>query len=153
MGLTNLFSLKIKTEEFDAVAKKPVLLKSLRKLTLHPGSGMNHELDHLTESAETRSVNAKVLLAYKNKKLVAWALLSREKSDFCFARHYHGYEPSQGALFEVFVAHDYRKQGIGSALLKAARRKAGSARLCVAPWDYQSTRFYQNFSHYKNVEM
>jgi GNAT superfamily N-acetyltransferase len=150
---TTDFSLKIKTEDFDAVAKKPALLKSLRKLTLHPGSGMNYELDHLTESAETRSVNAKVLLAYKNKKLVAWALLSKEKSDFCFARHYHGYDPSEGTLFEVFVAHDYRKQGIGSALLKAARRKAGSARLCVAPWDYQSTRFYQNFSHYKNVEM
>jgi GNAT superfamily N-acetyltransferase len=153
MGLTNLFSLKIKTEDFDIVVKKLELMKKLRELTLHPHSGLNYELNHLTKSSETRSVNAKVLLAYHKRELVGWALLSREKSDFYFQNTYDGYDPARGTLFEVFVAPDHRKQGIGSALLKSARRKAGSMRLCVCPWDYQSERFYQNFDHYKNVKM
>lgn len=150
---TTDFSLKIKTEDFDNVAKKPELLKKLRGLTLHSRSGLNHELNHLTKSAETRSVNAKVILAYHNRELVGWALLSRESSDFSFKCSYDGYEPSKGTLFEVYVDPDYRRRGIGGALVKVARHKAGSMRLCICPWDYQSERFYQTFSHYKNVEM
>lgn len=153
MSLTDLFSLKIKTEDFDAVAKKPELLKKLRELTLHPGSGLNYELNHLTKNAATRSVSAKVLLAYHKRELVGWALLSRENSDFYFQHAYDGYQPSKGTLFEVYVNPEYRRQGIGGALMKAARKKAGSMRLCVCPWDYQSEAFYQNFDHYKNVKM
>ncbi len=78
--------------------------------------------------------------------------MSREKSDFYFQRR-DSFDPSDGTLFEVFVNPEYRKQGIGSALMKAARKKAGSTRLCVCPWDYQSERFYQSFDHYKNVKM
>lgn len=149
----DLQSLRIKTENFDTVAKKPTLLKKLRYLTLHSRSGLNFELDHLIESSKDRSVNAKILLAYHKRELVAWALLSREKSDFSFARSYDGFDPSQGTLFEVYVDPAYRKQGIGSIILKTARRKAGGMRLCVVPWDYQSTRFYQNFDHYKLIKM
>lgn len=153
MNSTNLFSLKIKTEDFDIVATKPELLKKLRELTLHSYSGMNYELNHLTDSAKTRSVNAKILLAYYKRELVGWALMSREKSDFYFQHAYNGFDPSEGTLFEVFVNPDYRRQGIGGALMKAARKKAGSTRLCVCLWNYQSERFYQNFDHYKNVKM
>lgn len=152
MVFTNLFSLKIKTEDFNTVAQKPDLLKKLRALTLYPKSGLNFELTHLLESARVRNVNAKVLLAYHKKNIVGWALLSREKTDFSFP-NYDGYEPYRGTLFEVFVHPDYRRKGIGSSLVKAARKKAGSMRLCVAPWDYQSERFYMNFDHYKNVRL
>lgn len=153
MNLTDLFSLKIRTEDFNTVIAKPELLKKLRNLTLHPGSGLNYEINNLIKSSKTRSVNAKALLAYHKRELVGWALMSREKSDFYFQNTYDGYEPSKGTLFEVYVHPDFRRRGIGASLMKAARKKAGAMRLCVCPWDYQSTRFYQNFDHYKNVKM
>jgi GNAT superfamily N-acetyltransferase len=148
-----LTDLKIRTEDFNLVAKKPVLLNKLRKLTLHGRSGMNHELDHLIDDAKIRNVNAKVLLAYYKRELIGWALLSREKSDFNFPRSYYGFNPVDGVLFEVFVDHLHRRKGIGSALMKKARQKAGPLKLCVVPWDYQSERFYMNFKHYKNIEI
>lgn len=151
--MIDLLSLKIKTENFDIVAKKPTLLKKLRHLTLHPRSGMNFELNHLIKSAATRNVNAKVILAYYKRELVGWALLSREKSEFTFPETYDNFNPARGTLFEVYVDPSYRKQGIGAALLKAGRQRAGSMKLCVAPWDYTSTRFYQNFDHYKLIKM
>ena len=153
MNLTNLFSLKIRTEEFNEVAEKPELLNRLRSLTLHPNSGLNYEMNHLLRDAKTRTVNAKVLLAYRKRELVGWALLSREKTDFTFARSFAGYTPDQGSMLQIFVNPDYRRQGIGSALVKAARKKAGSMQLCICPWDYQSEKFYQNFEHYKHIKL
>jgi GNAT superfamily N-acetyltransferase len=153
MNLTNLFSLKIRTEDFNEVAAKPELLNRLRSLTLHPASGLNHEMNHLLKSAKERAVNAKVLLAYRKRELVGWALLSREQTDFTFKRSWTGFMPEQGVLLQVFVNPDYRRQGIGSALVKAARKKAGSMQLCICPWDYQSDKFYENFDHYKHIKL
>ena len=153
MNLTKLFTLRIHTEKFDDVAKKPELINRLRSLTLHPGSGMNYELNHMLQSAKTRSVNAKCLLAYYNRELVGWALLSREQSNFIFTHSWSGYNPNQGTLLQVFVNPDLRRKGIGSALVKAARKKAGPSQLCVCPWDNRSKKFYQNFEHYKHIKL
>lgn len=153
MNLTNFFSLKIRTEDFDNVVEKPELLNKLRTLTLHPGSGMNHELNHMIRNARIRSINAKVILAYRKRELVGWALLSREKTDFTFARSFSGYTPEQGTMLQVFVNPDYRRQGIGSALVKAARKKAGPMQLCICPWDNRSEKFYENFEHYKHIKL
>lgn len=153
MNLANLFMLKIRTEDFNQVAEKPELLKKLRKLTLHPQSGMNHELNQMLKHAKTRTVDAKVLIAFKKREIVGWALLSKEATDFTFARSWSGFTPGQGTLLQVYVNPDFRRQGIGSALVKAARRKAGAARLCICPWDYQSEEFYKNFEHYKHTKL
>jgi len=128
----NVTDLKILTEDFNVVAKKPALLKKLRKLTLHGRSGLNHELDHLTKNAKTRRVNAKVVLGFDKRELVAWGLLSREWSDYNFPSH-EDFNPADGTLFEVYVNPTHRRRGIGSAILKTARKKAGSMRLCIAP--------------------
>lgn len=152
MGIINFLFLKIHTEDFDKVVVKPTLMKKLRHLTLHAGSGLNFELNHLVESSKTRKVNAKVILAYYKRELIAWGLLSREKSKYNFRSH-KGFNPVQGVLFEVYVSPAHRRRGIGSAILKAARKKAGSMRLCIAPWDDQSRKFFKTFNHYKNVKM
>ena len=149
MNLKNLLTLTIRRQSFNLVARQPELLKQLRKLTLYPDSGLNQELDHLTQLAQQRSVQAQVLLAYRQTQLVGWALVSKEKSDFNFYNTDQAYDPSYGILVEMFVAPNYRRQGVGTTLMKVAKSQAKSERLCVAPWDDGSTAFFINFSHYR----
>jgi GNAT superfamily N-acetyltransferase len=149
MNLKNLFTLTIRRQNFNLVARQPELLKQLRKLTLYPMSGLNRELDHLVWLAKERPVKTQVLLAYRNQRLIAWALVSKEKSDFQFYNTGEAYDPSQGVLVEMYVNPEYRRQGIGTALMKVAKSQAKSDRLCVAPWDETSVAFYSNFGHYR----
>jgi GNAT superfamily N-acetyltransferase len=150
MNIRNFFTLTIRARDFNLVAHEPELMKKLRKLTLHSYSGLNRELDYLTKTALYRPVQAQVLLAYRQDKLVGWALLSKEESNMKFYYSDSQFRPSDGLLFEVFINPDYRRQGIASELIKVARRKAGATRLCVAPWDERSLGFYKKFSHYKS---
>lgn len=152
MNLKNFFTLTIRAEDFNLAAKKPVLLKQLRKLTLHPYSGLNHELNSLLKVIQIREVRAKILMAFRKKELVGWALMSREPSDFWFAKG-QGFKEGDGVLFQVFVNHAHRRQGIASEILKVARRKAGPYRLCICPWDEQSQSFYSKFPNYKKKEL
>lgn len=131
------------------MANQPELLKQLRKLTLHPYSGLNRELDNLLKLVAQRPVHAQVMLAYRQRKLVGWALLSKEDSAMRFAHTGEHYRASDGMLFEVYIHPDHRRQGIASELMKVARRKTGASRLCVAPWDERSTGFYSKFMHYR----
>lgn len=150
MNIKNLFTLTVRAVDFNLVAQRPELLKQLRKLTLYAYSGLNREMNGLINTMSHRPVRAQVLLAYKQDKLVAWALLSREPSAMQFMHTDEYFHPSDGVLFEVFVHPDYRRQGIATELMKIARRKAGPYRLCVAPWDERSTSFYSTFKNYKN---
>lgn len=153
MNLENSPGLTIRALDFNLLPQHPELVKQLRKLTLHPHSGMNRELKALFKLMKERPVVAQVLLAYRNRKLVAWALLSRERSDMRFSNTWKHFEPTDGLLVEIFVSPAYRRQGIGSILMKVARRKAGSRRLCVAPWDELSRAFYNSFTNYQNKWM
>ena len=148
MNLKNYSSLTIRARDFNLMAHEPELVKQLRKLTLHPYSGLNRELDSLTRMMQQRPVKAQVLLAYRQDKLVGWALFSKEKSDMTFSNTYERFDPNDGILFEVYIHPDYRRQGIASELMMVARRKAKPYRLCVAPWDDQSQKFYNTFTHY-----
>jgi GNAT superfamily N-acetyltransferase len=150
MNFKNLFSLTIRALDFNLLPQHPELVKQLRKLTLHPYSGLNKELTLLFRLMESRPVQSQILLAYRNQKLVGWALLSKERSYMVFSNTHSHFEPEDGMLFEVFIHPDYRRQGIGSELMKVARRKATPYRLCVAPWDAQSRGFYNNFLNYRN---
>jgi GNAT superfamily N-acetyltransferase len=148
MNIVNLLTLTIRVQDFNLIASDRGLIKKLRKLTLYPYSGMNKELNHLEKDAKVRAVDAKVLLAYRSGKLVAWALMSREESDFWFQNTGY-YNPHDGYLLEMFVHPKYQRQGIGTELMKVARRKAGITRLCVAPWDDASEKFYSRFKNYR----
>jgi hypothetical protein len=81
MSIKNPLQLKIEIADFSDVAKNPALLKKLRELTLHPYSGMNHELDHLERDVKERDVKCQIITAYRSSflrphVLVGWALLS-----------------------------------------------------------------------------
>ena len=153
MNLKNLFTLTIRARDFNLLPKYPELVKQLRKLTLHPYSGLNREMDVLFKLMEKRPVKAQVLLAYRNRKLVGWALLSRERSDMVFSHTWKRFEPEDGMLIEIYIDPTHRRQGIATELMKVARRKAGVRRLCVAPWDNSSRDFYNSFPTYNTKWM
>lgn len=145
--------LTIRVKSFNEISDDKELLKNLRKLTLNHFSGMNHELNSFEKIVKTREVKAKFILAYVNDDLVGWALLSRESSDYYFKKSRGGFSPSQGVLFEIFISYLYRRQGIGSEIIKVARRKAEPYRLCFVPWNKTSNDFYNNFKHYKHKKL
>ncbi len=144
--------MKIHVEDFNLVAQKPDLLQKLRKLTLHPYSGMNHELNSLLRTVQHRKVDCKILMGFRSRKLVGWAILTREDSDFCFRNSPNGFRSTDGSMFQVYVHPDYRRQGIATELIKVARRKA-NGRLCICPHDSRSQQFYANFQNYKAKEL
>lgn len=148
MNFKNLLTLTIRARDFNLLPQYPSLVKQLRKLTLHPYSGLNREMDTLFKLMEKRPVKAQVLLAYRDGSLVGWALLSQERSDMVFSHSWKRFEPEDGMLIEIYVDPDYRRHGIGTELMKVARRKAGVRRLCVAPWDTGSRDFYSSFPTY-----
>lgn len=147
--MKNVSTLDISVKSFNEIIDKPRLILNLRKLTLNSFSGMNRELNHLLESAKHRQVSARVILVHQGGQLVAWALMSKEETSFRF-RYTGSYHPSDGFLLEMYVHPDFRRQGIGTELMKIARRKAGPYRLCVAPWDDGSEAFFCQFRRYKN---
>jgi GNAT superfamily N-acetyltransferase len=153
MNKTISSNFKFLIEDFNDVAKKPSLIKKLRDLTLCYGSGMNIELDHLLATIKERKVNCRIIKVISKTKLVAWALLSRESSSFKFSNTWDRFDPSIGTLFEVYVHPDYRRMGIGSELIKIARKRSGSMTLCIAPWDSQSRGFFLNFERYKHKKL
>lgn len=149
MNLTNFFTLTIRVEDYNIVASKPDFLKRLRKLTLSPYSGMNHELNLFERISKSRKVDCQILTAFRRRELVAWALLSKEETDFMFRTSLGGFKSTDGVLFQVYVHPEYRKQGIASELLKVAKRKANGRQLCVCPHDGPSEKFYKNFENYR----
>lgn len=153
LGLDNKLKLKIEVLDFDNAVKNKEIMSSLRKLTLCKDSGMNHELDELTIRSRVRSVKAKTILAKNEDKIVGWALLSRENSTFVFTLG-KNYRPNvDGALFEIFVDPKFRRKGVGSSLLKTARKHAGPFSLCVAPHDNAGYSFYNKHKAYKQKRL
>lgn len=96
----------------------------------------------MSKDATERTVNCQILLAYLEEELVAWALVSKENTDFCFMRANYGFSAANGTLFQVFVNPDYRRQGIATKLHERALQLAKDDDLYVCPWDFTSTEFY-----------
>lgn len=153
MYLINWLTLTTRVIDFNLVARRPALLEKLRKLTLSPNSGLNYELDRLLVDTDLRTVNCKVLLAYKFDTLVAWALLSKEGTDFPFVGSLNGFNKEDGWMFQVFVDPDYRRQGIASELYLMAQRYIGDEVICICPWDNASYHFYSNFPGVKHKKL
>lgn len=153
MILKNLKPISIRVVDFNKVAKDQLLLNKLRKLTFGGYSGMNIELNMLERLCKSQSVNAQIIKGYVDKELIAWALLSKEKSEYYFRHSYNGAETGQGVLFEIFVHPSFRRLGIGTKFMKVARRKVNGDRLCIAPHDYRSNAFYDKFKHYNHQSL
>lgn len=149
MNLKNLLTLTIRTVDFNLVARQPVLLEKLRKLTLSPYSGLNHELNRMLEDVKERSVDCQLLLAYRFRTLVGWGILSKETTKFRFSRSQVGFQSEHGKMFQVFIDPAYRRQGIATELFKKAQQMAGEDILHVCPWDERSEGFYSNFPNAK----
>jgi GNAT superfamily N-acetyltransferase len=138
---------RTKTLPLSKVFADPKLHKQLRKLTLDHWSGMNYELNYLERASEMRSIDAKAILALVDDKIAGWALLSNEDGANCIYESNHGagftsYRSFQGSLFEIYVSRSYRKQGVGTAILKKAKRLTPRKKLVVVPWDKTSRDFY-----------
>lgn len=153
MNLKNLLTLTVRTVDFSLVAKQPDLLAQLRKLTLDPCSGLNHELNRMLNDVKERSVDCKVLLAYRFSTLVGWAILSKEDTSFHFVNTGNGFSKELGRMFQVFVDPRYRRQGIASELYKEALKSVGDEVICVCPWDDKSYSFYNNFPNVNRKEL
>ena len=147
MNLKNLLTLTIRTVDFNLVARQPALLADLRKLTLGPYSGLNHELNRMLEDVKHRSVDCQLLLAYRFRKLIGWGIVSKETTSFHF--HRAGFQAEDGKLFQVFIDPAYRRQGIATEMFKKAQQMVGEETLCVCPWDERSEGFYSKFPDVK----
>lgn len=150
--IQNSFPLSVRIADFNMVARSPNFLNKLRSLTLYEESGMNYELDHLTQSAKIRPVKCKVITAHHSREMVGWALCSQEASNFPFT-FTNGYDPSQGVLFQAFVNPLFRRKGIGSMLIKTAKRRFSDMKLCFCPWDSASLCFFGKFNHYPHKDL
>ncbi len=153
MNLRNLLTLTVRTVDFNLVARQPELLAKLRKLTLSPYSGLNHELDRMLRDVQERTVDCQVILAYRFSTLVGWAILSKEDTNFHFVNTGNGFVKELGKMFQVFVDPKYRRQGIASELYKAALNAVGNETICVCPWDNVSYQFYSNFPNVNRKEL
>lgn len=138
----------IRVKNFNEIANDLILLKSLKRLTLNYFSGMSHELRSFEKISKIREVKAKIILSYIKNELVGWALMSKEPSDYFFKKLPQGFDPSYGVLFEIFISYFYRRQGIGTEMLKVARRKADPYKLYFVPWNNISDKFYNKFKRY-----
>lgn len=155
-----LDNLVIKVRDFNLLLQDDLMIGQLKEMTLYRGekmSGMTYEIDQFRKIALTRPVKAKALLAYYEDKLVGWALLSREQSDFmnrdCVYNKEWFNPEEHGCLLEVYVEPSFRRKGIGKKLVKIARKKASPYPLAFVPWDHTSSKFYSNFKHYPHEDL
>lgn len=145
MNFRNFLTLTIRVQDFNLVAKQPDLVEKLRELTLSPTSGLNFELTRMLKDAKQRAVDCRIILASRFGNLAGWAILSKEDTDYPFAKAYNGFRSEQGYLFQAFVSEPVRRQGIGSELMKTAFNLAKGQTVFVCPWDERSEGFYYNF--------
>lgn len=136
--LAGIFNLMIETKMILIRMCKPSLLLksevlSCKKLTLKTGI-MRKTFEKYFFSKHTR-----VILAYDGKDIIAWSLLFVEGLKLRIMD------------VHVFVKPSYRRNGIGTFLIKRAvsYMKYNRFRPRVWPWEEKSDLFYENLSNDK----
>lgn len=109
--------LAISTIEMDQILTDSDLEVHCRRLSHGGSSGMNNALNHYhtIKRTEGRSINAKGIFAKYLGEYVGWALWTRETDNYSF-------KPTPGQVaFQVYVAINYRRKGVGTRLFQAAQ--------------------------------
>lgn len=139
--------LRLKTIEMDDIVSDNELLSVARYLTIFPSSGMNKALDYYRELHKERSVNALGIFAYHMAMPIGWALFTYESDAYSF-------DPVEGqACAQIFVQPEYRRQGVGSELIKLVGKMAQPD--IVKVYDYENYSFFRPlinaFSHFQSM--
>lgn len=101
---------------------------------------MNRALDHYHEirRTENRPVNAKGIFAKYMGKYIGWALWTRERDNYSFV-------PSRGQVaFQIYVAQEYRRKGVGTMLFQAAQKLVGADEM-LRVYYCSNPNFFQPF--------
>lgn len=117
-------ALRLEVIEMDRILKDANILSVARSLTLYSTSGMNRAINLYQTLIQDRSVNAKGIFACYGKvetleRAVGWALVTWESDAMYFKGEQAGH-----ACIQVYVAEEYRRQGIGTRLIKKATELA-----------------------------
>lgn len=139
----------LKVVEMEKILKDADLHMRTRALTLGAHSGMNKALDYYQKLIKERPVRAKGIYAYYHpfacaELAVGWALLTHESDNMCF------YANDGNACVQVFVEDDYRRHGVGTALLKKAAELSQDTLLRVYEWSNYS--FFAPFMQKHNFK-
>jgi GNAT superfamily N-acetyltransferase len=102
------------TYDMDVILRNELLLATARRLTLYSTSGMNIALNLFQSMMDKQPIKAKGIFAYRGELAVGWCLLTQEADGMDFA-------PVEGySCVQIYVDEQYRRQGIGAAMLKEA---------------------------------
>ncbi len=142
MSLTSWFRVEIEATDYNAIHRDTHLLSTLRNLTLGYYSGMNYELTAFEQLIKERPVDCNILLARRYDKIVAWAIVSNESSEYSYFMDIRGFSAKDCSLFEVYVDPLFRRCGIGKKLFETAKNLANGKKLCVCPHDNESQKFF-----------
>lgn len=130
----------IEVIEMSRILTDSHLEEECRRLSHGGNSGMNRALDlyHTIRKEEGRPVNAKGIFAKYAKTYIGWALWTRERDNYSFV-------PCRGQVaFQIFVAHEYRRKGIGTMLFQAAQRLVDAGET-LRVYYYSNPNFFQPF--------
>lgn len=112
-------SMKTEITNLFEARKNKKLMRVLFSLTLRGHSEMRFTLHSIYGEYEKDCV---IILAKKNQKIIGWALVYLNCAHF-------------------YVAHAFRRKGVGTILYNKAKEVCGDHILCSA-WDKVSTRFF-----------
>jgi ribosomal protein S18 acetylase RimI-like enzyme len=120
---------KLSKHSFVTLVKDDITYARLLVLTRNIGGGMRDLLKDA--KAKSRSMGRQAILARIGNKIVGWGLINTKNNN----------------SFNVFVANNYRRCGIGTLIVKAAKHiakeKTGRKKLIVFPQDDAGWAFYE----------
>lgn len=131
----------IEVMEMDQILADSNMEEVCRRLSHGGNSGMNRALDlyHEIRRSEGRSINAKGVFAKHLTNYIGWALWTRE------ADNYSIMSPRPGVVaFQIYVAHEHRRKGIGTMLFQAAQKLVEANEL-LHVYYYSNPNFFQPF--------
>lgn len=122
---------KVKRLSFKQIHSDPKMYNRLRFLTNGGWGRICSRMHDMLEDQDPLTAWA----AYSpTGEIIGWTCIS---DDLDFDGH-------PGKVLDVYVGAQYRRQGVGTKLMKAAIKHADKKgmKVLVTPWDHKSTRFY-----------
>lgn len=121
--------MQIKFHTRKLISFSPASIESLKELTLVGVSQMRSAI--LNNNKNNIAITAKI-----DNELIAWCLIQKRYS-----------RPNRAhAIVQVFVKHNYRRNGIGSKLITRAInyiKRYKFYEITCSPWNFESKKFFQ----------